>query len=136
VAQRAPLRGVYTSRTAVCAAQMGINLWQSSGTVPLGADAASTIFPSGTGAVINQNVDLISYGEISASGVWVEQQIQKDLRCHWLSLAWHLSISACRISLHSLDHRPLDGHFEQFLCGTRAVVAGVNSALPNPISFQ
>ena len=57
-------RDVYTSGiavcAAVCAAQMGANFRQYSGTVPLWADAACTIFPSGTGAVTNQSSDFIS----------------------------------------------------------------------------
>ena len=44
-------RGVYTSGTAVCATQMGVNFRHFSGTVLLAVDAACTIFPSGTGVV-------------------------------------------------------------------------------------
>jgi len=47
-------QGVYTSGTAVCVAQMGINFYQS--------DAAFTIFPSGTGAATNQSVNPIYNG--------------------------------------------------------------------------
>jgi len=55
-------RGVYKS-TAACAAQMGVNFRQSSGTVPpLWTDAACTIFPSGTGAVTNQSSDIMYCG--------------------------------------------------------------------------
>jgi len=54
--------GIYTSGTAVCAAQMGVNLRQSSGTVPLWAPAACTIFLSDTGAMTNQSGDFIYLG--------------------------------------------------------------------------
>jgi len=50
------------SGTAVCAAQVGVNFRQSSGTVPLGADAACIIFLSGTGAVTDYSGNFLYFG--------------------------------------------------------------------------
>jgi len=60
-AQRAaPERGLH-EQPAVFAAQMGVNLHQFSGTVPLWADTACAIFSNGTGAVTNQSGDFIYF---------------------------------------------------------------------------
>jgi len=62
-------RGLYTRDTAVCATPIGVRFSQSGATVPLWADAACTIFSSGTGAAVsNQSVDLIYFEYISTFG--------------------------------------------------------------------
>jgi len=111
-------REIYTSGTAVCVAvcatQVGVNYRQSSGRVPLWADAACTIFPSGTGAVTNQSGDLIS-----ASGVSVKGELGKtaisNLRCHWLPLIWCRRNSACMIETLPLDHQKRKPIWRPFL---------------------
>ena len=79
-------RRVYMSSGPVCAAQMGANFRQFSGTVPLWAGAACTVFPSGTGAATNQILFTSERFPLPVFRSWanlVEWQI-RICHCHWL----------------------------------------------------
>ena len=83
---------------------MGINLRRSSGTVPLGADAACTIVPSGTGAATNHSI-FSDLQQVSAFSIQMEDEIERaaisNPRYHWLP-------HPCRLENKSMHDRPSD----------------------------
>jgi len=77
--------GVFTRAAPVCAAQIGVNLRQSSGTVPLGADAGCTVIQSGA----NRAAILFTLVKFPLP-VSVKSELGRgaisNLRCQWLPL--------------------------------------------------
>jgi len=110
--------GVYMSGTAACAAQMGISFFQSSGTVPLWADAACTIFSSSTGVVTNQNTDRIFLRKASDSSILVKDAINRAVNSICVIIGCCLPAAeedrACRISSLRLVTRKLTPTWRPF----------------------